>query len=395
MNYQEALEVLGVEAGSSAAELKRAYRRLLKVHKPDRDPDGFQRLREAYEIAKDVSGRPPLDPGFGSGVVDDAYDPATANDPTGATPPLDLAAAHPLASEIATVHAALDEGRIRDAYDLVTQDQWAGALLDDTDGQIAYTIHRVGCGLVLLDWPLVCRLHARYTEIVDMPSEPRLILHEVSGDWWELVKQFDIPKPLSRFAALTMIAQPAQRVELARDLADWYWSDPAGALDVFEHIDKHSKRIVSFLVNTTMPLGEGLDPSPDTLPVTEHASPTRVLALALFPTAALALIVAALVIMFLPADPKTQSQYNSIAVLAPSAGVLFLGSFLFTRELRRRYLDACLRIDANPVTAVPHRWLNPFLHYRFPRDGVLSLGFAIGRLGRLEGATKAGQRDGD
>ena len=31
-------------------EVKTAYARLIKVHRPDSDPEGFQRVREAYEI---------------------------------------------------------------------------------------------------------------------------------------------------------------------------------------------------------------------------------------------------------------------------------------------------------------------------------------------------------
>jgi len=42
-------EVLGVNPACSQDELKRAYARLLKQHRPDRDPEGFRRVRDAYE----------------------------------------------------------------------------------------------------------------------------------------------------------------------------------------------------------------------------------------------------------------------------------------------------------------------------------------------------------
>lgn len=44
-------EVLGIPSGSSAAEIKRAYAKLLRQHRPDVDPVGFRRLRDAYESA--------------------------------------------------------------------------------------------------------------------------------------------------------------------------------------------------------------------------------------------------------------------------------------------------------------------------------------------------------
>jgi len=44
-------DILGLSADEAAdpAQLRRAYARLLKQHRPDRDPAGFRRLRDAYE----------------------------------------------------------------------------------------------------------------------------------------------------------------------------------------------------------------------------------------------------------------------------------------------------------------------------------------------------------
>lgn len=43
--------LLGLDMGADARAVKRQYARLLKLTRPDDDPDGFQRLREAYDQA--------------------------------------------------------------------------------------------------------------------------------------------------------------------------------------------------------------------------------------------------------------------------------------------------------------------------------------------------------
>ncbi len=42
-------ELLGLEPDVSAREVKRAYAKLLKQHRPDQDPEGFTRIQEAYQ----------------------------------------------------------------------------------------------------------------------------------------------------------------------------------------------------------------------------------------------------------------------------------------------------------------------------------------------------------
>ena len=48
---EDCWEVLGVAPGADERSIRRQYARLLKVHRPDEDPEAFQRLREAYEQA--------------------------------------------------------------------------------------------------------------------------------------------------------------------------------------------------------------------------------------------------------------------------------------------------------------------------------------------------------
>jgi hypothetical protein len=49
----EALELLGLDALADAAAIKQAYRRGAVAHPPDTDPEGFRKVRAAYERASD------------------------------------------------------------------------------------------------------------------------------------------------------------------------------------------------------------------------------------------------------------------------------------------------------------------------------------------------------
>ncbi len=48
-------QLLGLECDADERAIKRAYARLLKIHRPDEDAEAFQQLREAYESALDES----------------------------------------------------------------------------------------------------------------------------------------------------------------------------------------------------------------------------------------------------------------------------------------------------------------------------------------------------
>lgn len=54
VELREAYEKLGVEPGTEPKKARRAYLKLLKVHKPETDPEGFKAIREAWERIKDA-----------------------------------------------------------------------------------------------------------------------------------------------------------------------------------------------------------------------------------------------------------------------------------------------------------------------------------------------------
>lgn len=72
--FAEARQTLG-DPGEGEAALKRAYRRAVLAHPPDREPEAFRAIRDAYELLLDPLGhaiellrsevpfvRPPLAP---------------------------------------------------------------------------------------------------------------------------------------------------------------------------------------------------------------------------------------------------------------------------------------------------------------------------------------------
>ena len=52
MNLDEARSLLGIDRSTDSATARRAYLRLLKQHPPERDPEGFKRVRAAYEAVQ-------------------------------------------------------------------------------------------------------------------------------------------------------------------------------------------------------------------------------------------------------------------------------------------------------------------------------------------------------
>jgi curved DNA-binding protein CbpA len=49
--------ILGVTPGASEDEIRAAYLRQVKEHSPERDPEGFERVRDAYAVLRDPQRR--------------------------------------------------------------------------------------------------------------------------------------------------------------------------------------------------------------------------------------------------------------------------------------------------------------------------------------------------
>jgi curved DNA-binding protein CbpA len=54
-------KILGVTAEATDVEIKKAYFALVRKHPPERDPEGFKRVRSAYDQLKSRKGRAEID----------------------------------------------------------------------------------------------------------------------------------------------------------------------------------------------------------------------------------------------------------------------------------------------------------------------------------------------
>ena len=55
MDHKQAFHILGTEPSGDEAGIRQAYRKLLAKNNPEDDPEGFKRLRRAYETAMQLS----------------------------------------------------------------------------------------------------------------------------------------------------------------------------------------------------------------------------------------------------------------------------------------------------------------------------------------------------
>ncbi|MBU0552873.1 J domain-containing protein [Myxococcota bacterium] len=67
MDFERAIEILGVNAEADLDEARRAYLRLIRAHRPESDPEGFRRVRAAWEAFEE--GYTPPAPALDAAVI--------------------------------------------------------------------------------------------------------------------------------------------------------------------------------------------------------------------------------------------------------------------------------------------------------------------------------------
>ncbi len=83
---RSAWQVLGIEPGSSFEQIRQAYARLLKQHRPDVDPEGFRRVRDAYELLRDQAESHRSGAGQGVSAIFEPAMPARPSAPEPSSP---------------------------------------------------------------------------------------------------------------------------------------------------------------------------------------------------------------------------------------------------------------------------------------------------------------------
>jgi hypothetical protein len=112
MTPRDALEILGLAEHGSADTIRRAYLRKLRAHKPERDPEGFRRVREAFELLSGGVFR----------VSEPAIAPEEPRAPTETTPAAPSDPMNELAQKLVVLDPLDYDGRLAIARQMVELD---------------------------------------------------------------------------------------------------------------------------------------------------------------------------------------------------------------------------------------------------------------------------------
>lgn len=388
MTDEEARALLSVGAGASKQEVRRAYLKCIKVNKPDRDPEAFQRIRGAYDHLREQLDWLNLD------TDGDPQTAATASEPSDhAAPPAPSApsAGHSLSAE---VNELLDGGHVREALDVVLGDAWAASLVEDP--QLRYTTVRVAEATVLSDPEGYAQLTSQYADVLQSVGATMLggglaALEAVSGHWRRFKILYDPPLQLCRFVEQFSSSDEDVQTRLSAELCRWFWRDVDHALttiDDMTRIAPHAGLLVSEMLEQAEDFLSSSAPRELEIPgAASTPHPRRALRPLTAPFLALAAGIMAAV--FVTMVQNSAGSVFSLMVeyakffFSPLLPLLVEGAiFERSRGLRRRYLEACIALDQQPADqAVAFRG-HPILRRVIRRDLSLQIGWQIGRLAR-------------
>jgi tetratricopeptide (TPR) repeat protein len=194
MTLDEALGELGVERGASPDEVRRAYLRLVKTRKPEEDPVGFRRLREAFERALRPAADLSVDSAWESrepaeitGSAESSGAETTLSEESEAA---EEAGEEPL-SLIARAEALVESDETAEATDCVLQALETGELTQETARRIMDVLFHLQAAEALVE---SLRIHHRLREILDgSGQETALIDGPAAAVWSLLCELLDLP----------------------------------------------------------------------------------------------------------------------------------------------------------------------------------------------------------
>lgn len=227
VDLDEARTLLRVDAQADQKAVKRAYLRAVKRHKPERDPEGFQRVREAFDVAKRFAPMMAV-PSTDQGAAASSPPSEQTVTPTPLTPaldePLDLLLDEGPAGEF-------DEELAEDRFQrlMTLEDRLAGAAAEARIEAVGEALESDPGHLALREWLFEdLTWQERFEEaealLPDVPPSAR--------NWFETtLEQAKNPTPYLRLQRELQHADPetsiaALREAVATDPEDaglWHW----------------------------------------------------------------------------------------------------------------------------------------------------------------------------
>lgn len=356
MTVDEAFSRLGLDPGADAKAIKRAYHTQLRQTKPDRDPEGFRRLREAFEVA--------------SGFL------AISSFRTGVRAP--EAAPDAPSSEVDpnVVHAALDRGELQWAHTLVMDARWADAMLDEPDGPLGRTTRQVGLAVILVHRPAFDALASKYPSV--FPSDDRQLAYLlwISAEWTRANASGQLPP---EFAALiqSLTEDEAIHRQRVRALGQWFHRDVPGAMEVLDDLLIRCPEFAWLLDDVADAFSAELDAElPHNVVSPAHALRPLLRTVTLTATAS-----AVALFMF---GGGTVARFVAPALLFAFFHYAEHELYMGLKDLRCRFLAACIEAGLEPRLAALGLRGHPLLRSAIRDDGGLPLAFRIGRLAALK-----------